>query len=259
MRFRGSEKRPAVEAHFVLMRRNLNELPQFVRLMGMLGVKHIVAKNLNVITKPTDVADVLHDFFGNLVGALVRDATIETARAEAASLGVSFTFWGGFRARKLNVCIADPTSALFIGWDREVSPCCKLGHNTPTILRDVTLLRNLRFSFANVCKTDLDRITSGEEYFHFMHTMKSGRIPSQCDGCTLLHGLRRPLARSTREYGWLSSKSRPHTLPNRVIRPGASPAVWATARIWERLRQNIVNTCCVWVPVTLWMVFGQDE
>jgi MoaA/NifB/PqqE/SkfB family radical SAM enzyme len=116
--------RPFVELHFLMMRDNIAELPEFVEVAASLGADEVVATNLTY-TPTTEVA--ANAVFGRDPRATDVD-TVARAAECARQLGLRFRAYplAPFEQAMLE-CDARPTQTGFVTVRGELAPCVYLG------------------------------------------------------------------------------------------------------------------------------------
>lgn len=159
-------KKPKVVLAFLMMKRNISELPSLVDLASKLSVDQILVKNVAVTLKMED--DEQRLFSCNQEG-LARETVenIEKAKSKARQNGITLNV-SPLELRDRPVCLADPLKSVYFTWDGYVSPCDSLAHiDVPRIFcgkREKSIpLRH----FGNVQKESLYKIWEKEDYRKF--------------------------------------------------------------------------------------------
>lgn len=114
---------PWLELHFLMLRSNIHELPEFVRLAASLGVDEAVGTN--VVYTPT------HEIAAERVFAETPDprhlALVAEAEREAKRLGITFRAYPLTMNPNILECDAYPTETAYINHLGQVTPCVYLG------------------------------------------------------------------------------------------------------------------------------------
>ncbi len=112
-----------VEVHFLMLRANIHELPEFVRLAAALGADEAVATN--VVYTPTR-AIAAQRVFGMSPDPHHR-ALVDQAEREARRLGITLRVYPLTMDYNILECDARPTEAVYINHLGQVAPCVYLG------------------------------------------------------------------------------------------------------------------------------------
>jgi len=183
-RARLRSKTPSVRIVCVLMRQNLAELPDLVRLAAQLGIDSIFVQHL------------CHDFGEESLPAIykpmrafVEEQTLLTedserierwfdeARQAAAELGVVLRLPNP----RLNSASGEkrcdwPWTGAYVSFDGLAMPCCMVG--TPD-----------RATLGNFVKTPFDEVWNGRPYQDFREALRTDQPPSVCQSCAVYHGM----------------------------------------------------------------------
>jgi radical SAM protein with 4Fe4S-binding SPASM domain len=179
---------PRLRLVFVLMRRNLHELPAFVELARELRVGEIFAQHL------------CHDFQESTLPAHYRPMRdfVETETLLNEDAARVERYFGAARrvAEKLNVDLRLPTPrpdnphaaatsgrarcdwawrGMYFSFDGQAMPCCMI--STPD-----------RFSFGNAVEEGARELWTGEKYEDFRRGLESGDPPEICRSCAVYNG-----------------------------------------------------------------------
>jgi MoaA/NifB/PqqE/SkfB family radical SAM enzyme len=114
----GSNK-PEVVLMFLMMKKNINELPSVVDLAHELMMDRIVATNLDCVVKPLD--EELRVFSSSRPEKAFVEK-IEEAKARAERYKIPFHAYPT-EMRPTATCAADPLRNVFFTWDGMVAPC----------------------------------------------------------------------------------------------------------------------------------------
>jgi MoaA/NifB/PqqE/SkfB family radical SAM enzyme len=124
MRGPGGPASPFVELHFLMLRENIAELPEFVRLAARLGADEVVATNLTY----TPTSEIAERAVFSPAPAGAHLEAVATATAEAARLDVRFRAYPLVPSEQAMLeCDARPTETCFVTFSGRVAPCVYLG------------------------------------------------------------------------------------------------------------------------------------
>ena len=141
---------PLLELHFLMMRANIHELPEFVRLAATLGADKVVATN--VAYTPTHEIEVLRVF--SELPDPQHVALVAEAKREAKRLGIIFRAYPLAMEPNILECDAQPTETAFVNHLGQVTPCVYLGlpvkENAPRVFQGQDCSFAL-VNFGNVC------------------------------------------------------------------------------------------------------------
>jgi MoaA/NifB/PqqE/SkfB family radical SAM enzyme len=122
-RKKNQNKSTWVEAHFLMIRDNLVELPDFIHLASDLGVDEVVATNLTCI--PTLELDRSRAFADSL--SEDHKLLISSANKAAEEKQISFRMYPLEMNPLTTVCSARPVDTVFINHRGDIAPCVYLG------------------------------------------------------------------------------------------------------------------------------------
>jgi radical SAM protein with 4Fe4S-binding SPASM domain len=170
---------PRVQLNTVVMRRNLTELDDLVRLAHDLGVSRMWIQNLS-----HDFSDAPTDDYA-AISAFVRSESVwsldpevvlalDRARATACDLGLELRLpESGSEARVDGEPACDwPWRSAYVGWDGRVQPCCMLMGADRGVLGDLG-----EQSFGEVWR--------GAAYRDFRTALLGDEPPAVCRGCSM--------------------------------------------------------------------------
>jgi len=152
---------PKVRFKYIIMRKNLEELPEVVRLAGRLGISQIVLQNL--IVWPDQ---------GNLMEQAVYDQKArvmelyEEANREADRLGIIMDYWGGGLEEMDEAKGNCPFRNFTIMSDGSVGPC-----------------GSQKFIWGNINTTPLRDLWNSERYQEMRRQFHTQEFPSICEHC----------------------------------------------------------------------------
>lgn len=181
-------ERPRLSLVFVAMRRNLDELPEVVRLAEKWGVRRLYVQNLS---HSFDDTDPLGEFAGirrfTEAEALWVDAAprmrrvFDAARAEAGRLGVELRLPRLQQPARKNRSPGEPgchwpSESAYVTHDGRVQPCCMVMGADRAVLGDT---REEPFA----------AIWRGSGYATFRAALETDEPPEVCGGCSLYRGV----------------------------------------------------------------------
>jgi MoaA/NifB/PqqE/SkfB family radical SAM enzyme len=128
-----------VMLNYVMMRSNIDQLPQLVELAAELGIDHINFKQCEVI-RGVRGKDLGLFQEAETLETRRREALVDVARGLATKLGIRANVTPFIPVERC-VCEQDPRNSMFVRFDGAVSPCINLANGGPTTFlgRDVVL------------------------------------------------------------------------------------------------------------------------
>ncbi len=189
-RNRSGGKSPYVSASFMLMKDNIEEIPNFVELMAKLKVDEVAFKNLNGVFSPEGLNQVIYEgYYRVRINQERRDKYIVEAKKMAEKNGIRLVFHGNFIAERINDCWATPLDYPFIGWNGDVSPCCALRYPAIRLGKDGEGIDCGVLTFGNVNKESLERIWRKQRYVRLRERVRAGETPEECGDCIGLYSV----------------------------------------------------------------------
>ena len=183
VRLRSGAVFPQISLTFVMLKTNLGDVPDLVRLAARLGVDFIRLKKVDVFTE-ADYHQLTYDFNDsyNPAACLTRQQT-ETL-AEALALGEELGI--GVQVprsaeRQLPFCWMEPEHTIFVNSVGEFAPCCILGHSSIRFSFTESHTRFAPFIFASLQPGR--SWFSAEQYNQFCSDIYSRQTPKYCDIC----------------------------------------------------------------------------
>ena len=122
-RLKAGQRQTLLELHFLMLRANIHELPEFVRLAASLGADEIVATN--VVYAPTREIEAQRVFAESPEPQHL--ALVAEAEREARRLGVTFRAYPLTMDYNILECDAQPTETAYVNHLGQVTPCVYLG------------------------------------------------------------------------------------------------------------------------------------
>ncbi len=186
-----NSKTPRTSITFVMMKKNIHELPLIVRWAKELNIDVLVAKNFNVLTNEQDIEQVVftHDQYNQHDNTFIkkRDQIIADSRSLAKNLNMNLVV-NPIKINVINKCRLASTS-LFISHNGEVAVCCATGYPVPRMLNKKDRLENAKIIYGNMNSSNLDKILKTKEYQECKLKSASDIIPVECKGCLLSEGI----------------------------------------------------------------------
>ncbi len=183
VRIRAGNYSPQLSITFVMLKTNLDEVLEMVRLAARLGVDFIRLKKVDVFTQ-ADYDQLTYDYDDpyNPQAALTEQQT-ETIK-EAVRLGETLGIGVQVPRVKdsgLPFCWMEPEHTVFINSAGAIAPCCILGHSSIRFSPNKTSRRYSPFSFGSV-RQDQPWF-SGDQYREFHRAVQQHQILECCAMC----------------------------------------------------------------------------
>ena len=176
----GSMK-PALEIEFVAMKRNVDDLPDMVRLAAELQASRLIVTNVLAYTEKLK-DEILYGYAPRpplLPVDMANWAVVNEDWAFMGTVDLPVMKWGAERR-----CKFIQNHATVVGWDGGVAPCYALSHNYAYYAIDGRKKNVTRYVLGNVNETPLAEIWMSEEYVRFRAEVRSFHFPS-CPDCDL--------------------------------------------------------------------------
>lgn len=169
---------PAVGIEFVIMKSNMDELPDIASLAAKLNISRLLVSNLLPYTE-----DMLPEvLYGHAPSSPIK-ASGWAVKADAwmmwANQELPRMHWGAERR-----CRFVQNKSMVIGWDGAVSPCYALSHNYSYFAIDGIKKQVSRYILGNVNQQSLLDIWTSEDFVHFRSEVNGFHFPS-CPDCDL--------------------------------------------------------------------------
>jgi radical SAM protein with 4Fe4S-binding SPASM domain len=171
---------PRLTLVVVAMRRNLDQLPQLVRLASEFGVPAVsvqrLAHDFSENTLPPQYAPMRRFVDAETLAAEEPQRVAEVfdrARETAAALGVALHL-PAVEPRAKRGCDW-PWRGAYIAYSGEAMPCCMIA--TPD-----------RLNFGNVAAEGVANVWNGAAYNEFRNRLASDEPPAVCRGCAVYNG-----------------------------------------------------------------------
>jgi len=178
-------KLPFISAHFLLMKSNLAELPEFIDRAADAGADEVVVKHIALFARPGQEREALFSgYFKNTrPDDSLRDEVLQKTQDRAKARGIASRFIGSNIARPVADCFGGALERPFVSIDGYVSPCCVLAHEVPRLSPLGEPSPAPILFFGNLQKDTLQNIWRLKEYTAFRDAIKSGNPPLQCRYC----------------------------------------------------------------------------
>lgn len=184
LKAKSNSDKPYIAVNYIMMKRNIHEIPNFVEVMSQIEVTAIFFKSINGIFKREDIDEVLFEgYYSVEINKRERDYFIEKAKEIAEKKHINLIFLGSFKVEKKNFCQILPLEGPFISWNGDVAPCCVLAYQTPIVLNKKDIKVREKVILGNVNLQTLDEIWQSRKYMAFRLKMKEGIIPEECEDC----------------------------------------------------------------------------
>jgi radical SAM protein with 4Fe4S-binding SPASM domain len=163
-----NKKKTIVSTSAVILKDNLNEMPEFINLANSLGIKKVgfqtVQEKKDYLDKynPRTKTQVVSNFNGKL------KEKIKEAKKIAKKYNITIIF-----DEEESVGCIWPWRSIYITWNGNITPCCKiLDYKKPY--------------FGNILKKDFWEIWNGKEYQLTRKLLRKRKAPLECKGCNMV-------------------------------------------------------------------------
>jgi MoaA/NifB/PqqE/SkfB family radical SAM enzyme len=198
MRKGGHFPQPDLGFAFLAMQRNIDDLPEVIRLGISLGVKHFTVSNVQPATEEMQNERLYMRTMRNIAylpsSVLPRlilpkidfNETTQAALTKAFNSGCNVNFagnnWGGAN----DTCTFVESGTMSIAWNGDVSPCWPLMHTHTSYLHNKKRL-NKKHVIGNVSNTSLEDIWLDEKYLAYREKLHNFSFApcTFCGGCDL--------------------------------------------------------------------------
>lgn len=179
---RGVE-RPWIAMGLVLMKTNVHELADVVRLCDELGVRTLNAEN--VFTWDHRMEEELPLYNGMTPE---HEAAIEHAKQVAGELGIKLEL-PNFVMRDPGPCSYQPHRHFVVTWRGDLRPCCNLYHPYHYVFKGEKKFA-AEVTMGNLLGEDFETIWNKPEYVKFREANLTGvGLPDVCEDCLFSRGL----------------------------------------------------------------------
>lgn len=160
-----NKKKTIVSFAVTILKKNINELPEFVKLAKKIGIKKIIIQTLQ--EKEDYVSKYSKEAKSQRVINL--DKELKVKINEAKNLAKEYRINLIFDEEKSTGCIW-PWRGIYITWNGYVTVCCKIpDYRNPLI--------------GNFFKEDFWKIWNGKHYQMFRKLLRKRKAPLPCKGC----------------------------------------------------------------------------
>ncbi len=188
--------RPRIGIVFVVMKRNVGDLPAVLRLGERLGATRFLVSNLLPYSREM-CQETLHplvlssfvylpSLYRLVLPKMDVSRTSGQALFEALRSGLSLSLAGGDLAGANDRCPFVEQGATAIAWDGSLSPCLSLLHGHVSFLHDQERLSR-RYVVGRVTERTLDDLWAAPEYVAFRERVEAFEFSpcTACGGCNL--------------------------------------------------------------------------
>jgi len=178
-------KEPVISLHFLMMKCNIKELPEFVERAADAGADEAVAKHIAIFARPGQEKEALFTgYFDNVQpDVALRDDMLAMAAERATEAGIALRLIGSNVAKPTAGCFGAAPSRPFVAADGYVSPCCVLAHEVPRLSPAGKSHPAPTLFFGNLHESPLETIWRIPEYESFRKALLNGEPPPQCRYC----------------------------------------------------------------------------
>lgn len=198
MRRVSHKPRPAIGIAFVAMRRNINDLPEVIRIGRNLGARHFSVSNVMPYTPDmqnemlytktlSSLAYMQSSWLSRLsLPKMDIDDVTRDAFFGALNSGCNVNFAGNSLSGANDVCNFIESGTLSVSWDGSVSPCWPLMHNHISYLHGKER-RIRRHVVGNVNERTLEELWMDPEYMTYREKVQGFEFApcTFCGGCDL--------------------------------------------------------------------------
>ena len=190
--------RPGIGIAFVAMARNIDDLPEVLKIGRSVGAKHFSVSNVLPYTEDMQAEMLYTNTLRNVtymdspwlpklsLPRMDLDDKTQNAFVQALRSGSNVSFAGNSLGAANDVCNFIANGTLSIGWDGSVSPCWPLMHNHESYLHGKPH-QSRRHVVGNVNEQDLLEIWLDEPYLTYRQKVQSFSFApcTFCGGCDL--------------------------------------------------------------------------
>tara|TARA_Y100000034_G_scaffold45936_1_gene56493 strand:- start:21452 stop:22513 length:1062 start_codon:yes stop_codon:yes gene_type:complete len=163
-----SKKKIIVSTSAVILKENIKEIPEFVRLANSLGIKKV---GFQTVQEKKDYIDRYNSKIKTQTVSNFNKELKEKIK-EGKKIAKKYNITVIFDEEKSPGCIW-PWRSIYITWNGNITPCCKiLDYKKPY--------------FGNILKEDFWKIWNGKEYQLFRKLLRKRKAPLVCKGCNMV-------------------------------------------------------------------------
>jgi len=197
----GHHPRPMIGIAFVAMKRNIDDLPEVIKLGKSLGAKRFMVSNVLPYTEEMQAETLYTGTMRNITYlpspwlpklSLARmdiNETTQQAFLSALNSGCNVELAGYNLGGANDVCTFIESGAIAVSWDGSVSPCPPLAHNHVSYLHGYARASR-RHVVGNINEGELSEFWLDPEYVAYRERVQSFAFApcTPCGGCELLDG-----------------------------------------------------------------------
>ncbi len=159
------DSKPYTMLFFVMMKENIHELPDLVQLASKLQIDLVVAKNLDVQSRPSDGSKGVFELAGDSEAYSRIKQHIGKAVDIAQSLDLKLRLYETSPTER-PICEQDPLRTLFVSVDGSISPCISLAYMNSRFFAGQQVSIPI-YKFGNINETSIDNVFQTHEYVEF--------------------------------------------------------------------------------------------
>jgi len=183
--------KPFLTLTFCMMKQNIHELSEVIKIAKENCVSTVIAKNLDVLSNKKNLDEIIYSFSDNKA-TKISDHRIKMSIHEsknlAEKLGITLIV-SSLKPNEMNNCWANPLHTIFISYNGDVSFCCNLGHPVPRVISSDKILPNTQKIYGNLKKQSMSEILSSSDYNIARNLFEKNKIPHECQGCLIIKGI----------------------------------------------------------------------
>ncbi len=149
----------------IIFKKNIDELPEFIKLAKSVGVKKVAFQTLQI--KENYLKNYGSDMKSQVINKDVE--RLKQKMKEANKLAEKFGITIIFDEEESPGCIW-PWRGIYITWNGDVTACCKI-------------IETQEFGLGNVLKQDLEKVWNGKKYQELRSYLGKREPPECCKGC----------------------------------------------------------------------------
>lgn len=184
------QEQPVLSLCVAMLRQNIDQFADLVRLGAELGLSRVAFINLTPC-REEHLDQILYNFPGRELPERLlthRDASVRKAKETGGKLGINVEVAGfDFLPAQYDHC-DNLGGKLYISAMGDVSVCPIAGTPTPRF-RDGQLTSPRSHVFGNLLRSTLAEILGGKTFQEYYGHLALGRVPEFCLGCNWAHAL----------------------------------------------------------------------
>lgn len=176
-------QRPWIAMGLVLMKTNVGELADVVRLCHELGIKTLNAENVFTWTEEMEQALPLYNGM-----TAAEEAAIEEAKKVARELDINLEL-PGFVLKDPGPCSYRPQDHFVVTWEGDLRPCCNLFHPYQYVFQGEKKFAH-EATMGNLLEEGFKSIWDKPDYAAFRKANETGiGLPEVCQDCLFSRGV----------------------------------------------------------------------